>query len=218
MRETRNIIGERPAIEILGTLRAEWQRLRREVSAFNQDLSSRATYLERDIEEIDRVQGVWTETLNAATGSNAPGEVVRRIREVVGEIAQARQAVANDRATTLTTQTRLAAQDARIIDALALITRARERTLTRLFTRDSPPIWGSQVRSPENLQAESLTSFSTQWTALGAHLQRQLGRLLLGIAIFLVAAVILTWARRHTRSLTGDSRAAFPESQIFEMP
>jgi potassium-dependent mechanosensitive channel len=218
MRETRNIIGQRPAIEILGTLRAEWQRLRREVSGFNHDLSGRATYLERDIKEIDQVQRVWTQTLDAATSSDAPAEVVRRIREVVGEIAQARQAVANDRATTLTTQTRLAAQDARIMDALALITRARERTLTRLFTRDSAPIWGSQVRAPQNLQVESLTSFATQWGALGSYLQRQLGRLLLGIAIFLAVAVILTWARRHTRSVTADSRAAFPESQIFEMP
>src|SRR5262245_39850678 len=218
MRETRNIIGQRPAIEILGTLRAEWQRLRREVSAFNHDLSGRATYLERDIEAIDLIQGVWTQTLNTATSSNAPGELVQRIREVVGEIGQARQAVANDRATTLTTQTRLAAQDARITDALASITRARERMLTRLFTQDSPPIWGSQVRSPQNLQAESLTSFSTQWRALGLYLQRQLGRFLLAIAIFLGAAVILTWAGRHTRSVAADSRASFPESQIFEMP
>ena len=218
LRETRNIIGQRPAIEILGTLRAEWQRLRREVSAFNNDLSSRATYLERDIEEIDQIQGVWTETLNAATSSDAPAEVVRRVRGVVGEIAQARQAVANDRATTLTTQTRLAVQDARIIDALALITRARDRTLTRLFTRDSPPIWGSQVRSPQDLQAESLTSFSTQWRALGSYLQRQLGRVLLGIAIFLALAAILTRARRQTRSLAANSAGTFPESYIFEMP
>ena len=218
MRETRSIVGQRPAIEILGTLRAEWQRLRRELSAFNHDLSGRATYLERDIEEIDRAHGVWTQTLDAAASSDAPAEVVRRIREVIAEIAETRQAVAKDRATTLTTQTRLAAQDARIIDALALITRARDRTLGRLFTQDSPPIWRSQVRSPQNLQAESLTSFSTQWRALGAYLERQLGRLLLGVAIFLALAAIFTWARRHTRSLAADSPAAFPESHIFEMP
>jgi len=34
----------------------------------------------------------------------------------------------------------------------------------------------------------------------------------------LVVAAILTWARRHVRSLAADARAAFPESQIFEMP
>ena len=218
MRETRNIVGQRPAVEILGTLQAEWQRLSREVSAFNSELSGRATDLERDLDEIDQLQRLWTRTLEAATSSYAPAEVVRRIGEVVGEIARTRQAVANDRATTLTTQTRLAAQDARITDALALITRARQRTLSRLFTRDSPPIWGSQVRSPQDLQAESLTSFSTQWTALGSYLQRQLGRVLLGIAIFLAVAAILTGARRHARSLAADSRATFPESQVFEMP
>ncbi len=218
LRETRNIIGQRPAIEILSTLRAEWQRLRREVSAFNYDLSSRATDLEHEIDDIDQVQGVWTQTLNAATTSNAPAEVVRRIRQVVGEITEARQAVANDRATTLTTQTRLAAQDSRITDAIALIMRARDRTLTRLFTRDSPPIWGSQVRSPQDLQAESLTSFSTQWKALGAYLQRQVARTLLAIAIFLGAAIVLTWARIHTRSIAADARASFPESQVFELP
>lgn len=218
MRETRNIVGQRPTVEILGTLQAEWQRLRREVLAFNGELSGRATDLERDLDETDQLQRMWTETLNAATSSNAPPEVVRRIAEVVGEIAQARQAVVKDRATTLTTQTRLAAQDARITDALTLITRARQRTLSRLFTRDSPPIWGNHVRSSQDLQAESLTSFSTQWKALGAYLQRQLGRVLLGIAIFLVVAALLTWARRHVRSLAADSRATFPESQVFEMP
>ena len=218
MRETRNIVGQRPPVEILQTLQSGWLQLRREVSAFNSELSGRATDLEHDLDEIDQLQRIWTQTLNAATTSNAPAEVVRRIGEVVGEIAHARQAVANDRATTLTTQTRLATQDTRIKDALASITRARHRTLSRLFTRDSPPIWGSQVRSPQDLQAESLTSFSTQWGALGLYLQRQLGRVLFGIAVFLAVAAILTWARRHARSLAADSQATFPESQIFEMP
>jgi small-conductance mechanosensitive channel len=218
MRETRNIVGQRPPVEILGTLQAEWQRLRREVSGFNSELSGRATDLERDLDEIDQLRGMWSQTLDAATSSNAPAEVSRRIAEVIAEIAQARQAVAKDRGTTLTTQTRLAAQDARITDALGSITRARQRTLSRLFTQDSPPLWGSRVRSPQDLQAEGLTSFSTQWTALGSYLQRQLGRVLLGIVIFLVAAATLMWARRHVRSLAADSRSPFPEAHIFEMP
>ena len=50
------------------------------------------------------------------------------------------------------------------------------------------------------------------------YLQRQLGRVLFGIAVFLAVAAILTWARRHARSLAADSQATFPESQIFEMP
>ena len=56
MRETRNIVGQRPAVEILGTLQAEWRRLSREVAAFNSELSGRATDLERDLDEIDQLQ------------------------------------------------------------------------------------------------------------------------------------------------------------------
>lgn len=220
MRETRNIIAQRPPIEILETIDAEWRRLRREVATWNRDLTTRASELQHEIDEIDQFQQMWTQTLNAATGSNAPAEVVRRIQDVVSTIAQARAAVFADRAKTLTTQTRLGVQDARITDALGLISQTRQRTLGRLFVRDSPPIWATQVRSrtAQDYQAESLTSFSIQSAALVSYLQRQTGRILFEIVIFAGITATLIWARRRARSLPADRRVTFPELQVLEMP
>ncbi|HEY7168667.1 MAG TPA: mechanosensitive ion channel domain-containing protein [Candidatus Binatia bacterium] len=220
MRETRNIIAQRPPIEILETIDAEWRRLRREVATWNRDLTTRASELQHEIDEIDQFQQMWTQTLNAATGSNAPAEVVRRIQDVVSTIAQARAAVFADRAKTLTTQTRLGVQDARITDALGLISQTRQRTLGRLFVRDSPPIWATQLgsRTAQDYQAESLTSFSIQSAALVSYLQRQTGRILFEIVIFAGITATLIWARRRARSLPADRRVTFPELQVLEMP
>jgi hypothetical protein len=161
LRETRKIVAQRASLEILVGLESEWRRLRRNLSGWTRDLTNRATWLEHQIAELDQLEKTWEQTLDAAKSSNTPPQVLHRIEAVIAQIGQAREAVKKQRARVLTPQNRVAGQEARIADALRLIRQAREDVLNRLFVKDSPTIWSTEVRShaPQDLLEETRTSF-----------------------------------------------------------
>jgi hypothetical protein len=120
----------------------------------------------------------------------------------------------------LTLQNRVAGQEARIADALRLISQAREDVLNRLFVKDSPAIWSTEVRShaPQDLLEETRTSFYTQWTTLLVYAERQTVRFFLHAAVFIALATGFYWARRRMRSrVTGDAGPA-DTALVFDMP
>ncbi|MGH8513432.1 MAG: hypothetical protein ACREV8_05740, partial [Gammaproteobacteria bacterium] len=187
LRESRRIIAQRPSVEILVGIDAEWRRLRRNLSAWIEDLTNRATHLEREIAGLDELGKTWEQTLEGARNSNAPPEVLRRIEAVITQIKQARQTIDKQRARVLTMQTRVALQDARVADALTSIRQAREDVLNRLFVRDSPAIWSAELRSRalQDVLEETRSSLATQWTTLSIYVERRSIRFFLHTTLFI---------------------------------
>jgi potassium-dependent mechanosensitive channel len=220
VREGRKIIVQRPSIEMLRSLEGEWRRLRRELSSLSKELTNRTNQLQRYIAQLDDFGKTWDQTFAAAKDSAVPQEVLGRIETVITDIRQAREAVEKERARVLTMLTRIGAQDARIADALRSVNEARENAFNRLFLQDSAPIWSPAVRSgtAQNLQEESLSSFSTQWAALGAYAERQALRFVLGIVVFIVLAAALFWTRRRVRGLSAEKPDLSLATPVFEMP
>jgi potassium-dependent mechanosensitive channel len=220
LRESRKIVAQRPSLEILIGIEAEWRRLRRNPSGWTRDLTNRATRLEREIAQLDELQKTWEQTLDTAKDSNTPPEVLRRIDAVITQIRQAREAIEKQRARVLTMQSRVAAQDTRITDALTLIRQAREDVFNRLFLKDSPPIWSTLLlsRSPQEVLDETRTSVSTQWAALQEYAQRQTVRFLVHTLIFIALTIALYWARRRVRSRLGEDTDSAGTALVFEMP
>ena len=96
-------------------------------------------------------------------------------------------------------QSRVAAQDFRVAEAVETIRRARARTVSRLFLKDSPPIW--QVRHAERagdqLAAGSQESWTAQLTALENYVQRRASAFALHGAILAVLIAAMYWMRRR---------------------
>jgi potassium-dependent mechanosensitive channel len=220
LRESRKIVDQSPSIEMLRSLEGEWSRLRRELSALNRDLTDRINELERHVAQLDELGKTWDQTFAAAKDSNVPQEVLGRIEAVMAKIRKAHEAVEQQRARALTLQNRIGVQDSRIADALLSIGQARENLLHRLFLQDSSPIWNLAVRSntAQDLQDESLSSFYTQWAALGAYAELQAMRFVLGIVVFILLAAALFWTRRRTRGLSAEQTGLSLTSPVFEMP
>src|SRR5262249_20322139 len=217
LRESRRIIAQRPSVEILVTIEAEWRRLRRNLSGWTADLTSRATRIERQIAVVDELEKTWEQTLNAAKSSNAPTEVLRRIEAVITQIKQARETIDKQRAGVLTMQSRAGLQDARIADALTSIQQGREDVLKRLFVRDGPAIWSAELRSSatQDVLEETSSSLFTQWAALSFYVERQPIRFFLHAAIFVGLAAGLYWTRRHDHpGAEADARTTL----LYEMP
>jgi hypothetical protein len=218
--ESRKILGQNPSIEMLLSLEGEWQRLRRELSELNSALTGRINDLERYVAQIDQLGKIWDETLASAKESNTPPEILERIQNVINELRQGRATVDKQRSRSLTTQNRVGVQDARIAGVLRTIGQAREHVLDRLFLRDGAPLWNRALfsRSAQELQEESLSSFSTQWTALSSYAERQAIRLALGVAVFIGLAAVFYWTRRRLRRLSAENNNHILKTSMFETP
>ena len=220
LRESRRIIAQRPSVEILRSIEAEWRRLRRNLSGWTADLTTRAMRIEREIVVVDGLEKTWDQTLDAAKSASAPPEVLRRIEAVVEQIRQARKAIEKLRAQVLTLQSRVVVQDARIADTLASIKQAREDLLYRLFVKDSPAIWNVELRYPalQDVLEETSTSLSTQWAGLSVYFERQPFRFLLHAVIFIVFAVVLYRMQRRVHHQMLQEMDPTSTSPVFEMP
>jgi potassium-dependent mechanosensitive channel len=201
LRQTRRILAQRPSIQTLSYLDSEWRPLRRHLATWNRQLSGYLSRMEGEIVELDDVGKIWRQTLEAATAATVPSEVLGRIQAVLGETEKARKEIERYRGRALTLQNRVAAQDARIADALALIAETRENALDRIFTPDSAPIWSIDLGShrTQELRAGSSDSVAMQWYALSAYAARQRPSFLIhgGIAIGIAAGLL--WLRRRVQ-------------------
>src|ERR1043166_953200 len=91
LRETRRIAAQRPSLEMLGRLEAEWRRLRGTLSEWSRALGGRIERMESDIAQLDELSRTWQLTLQAANEAHAPPEVLQRIAAVMGTIGNMRQ-------------------------------------------------------------------------------------------------------------------------------
>jgi potassium efflux system protein len=219
LREHRQILAQRPSIEILANLEAGWWRLGRNLYSWTWDLTRRATKLEEQIAEMDELARKWERTLELSRNSDAPAEVVQRIRAVIVETRAAREAIEKRRARVLTMQNRVAVQEGRLADALRTIAEARDEVLERLFVKDSDAIWSREIRSTaaRDVLEESETSFVTQSAALAAYSKRETVRFLIHLAIFLVLVTAFYRVKRRVHSWLTDE----PERRMtwmFETP
>jgi len=219
LRQTRRILAQRPSIQTLSYLESEWRPLRRNLAAWNQQLTGYLSRLEGEIAEFDELGKVWRETLESANAANVPREVLIRIQAVLDETEKARKEIEGYRGRALTLQNRVAAQDGRIADALSLIAETREEALDRLFTPDSAPIWSIDLRSytAEVLRAQSSNSVAMQWQALSAYAARQTPSFLLHAGIFIGMASGLLWLGRRVQPRLEDTGIA-RSTIVFETP
>ncbi|MBI4529685.1 MAG: mechanosensitive ion channel [Deltaproteobacteria bacterium] len=218
--ESRKIVAQRPSIEMLRGLEATWWRLRGNLSGWARELISYATQLEEHIGQLDELRTKWEQTNQAAKDSNMPPEIMTRIHALIAAINRTSDAIKRKRAQAVTVQGRVAAQDARISDALASTTRAREEVLKRLFVKDSPAIWSAEVRSraARELLEESRSSFLTQWTALRIYAERNKIRFSIHLIIFIALAAGLHRTRRRIGGRISADPEPAPTGLVFETP
>jgi potassium-dependent mechanosensitive channel len=220
LRQTRRILSQRPSLQVLGDLEKDWRPLRRNLARWRRDLTTYLSRLESEAAELDELRNVWQQTLEAAKASNAPPEVLGRIQVVIAEIEKAREVIDRHTARALTLQNRVAAQDTRIADALALIAQTRENALDRIFMPDSVPIWSLDMRShsTQELRAERSRSFAMQWESLSAYAARQMPSFLIHAAIFVGIGAGFRWLRRRVQPRLEEEPGTACSAIVCETP
>lgn len=205
--ENARIVAQRPSLDLLRDLERDWQTLRTTLSMRTRELDEEIAKLDRNLARLAQDEQVWRETLKLARAPDAPPELAQRVEALLAAIATTRSAVEKRKADAMRPQSRVAAQDFRVAEAVESIRRARGRTLSRLFFKDSPPIWkaGQSGRAGEQLALDTRESWSAQLTALKTYVERRGSAFALhGALLALVIAAVYWMRRRAAEWITDD--------------
>jgi small-conductance mechanosensitive channel len=212
--ENATLLGNNPSLSQLRSAQAAWQLLSGSLDDSTQTLSTRIAALDGRIAALGQMQAKWQATQKQSAG--APGEVMGRISAVLNAIAQTTKAGTDLRARLLLLQNSVSEQAARVSTATAAIKKAQESAVTELFHRDSAPLW--EIGSVSAPAAPPDTSFAAELDSLGVYLGEKYPTFYLHVALFLVFAVALFFARGELRVRPPDDPEVRQAAVVFEMP
>lgn len=218
--ELRRLLIRRPSLDALRSLQPVWDGLEAQVASLTRDLTRRATRLDRAIGDVTRIGETWDITRKAAIANTAPPEVINRAGEVIELVRKTRADLSDRRARLLALQTRAAELSARIGEARAQLRQASEQAVTRLFVRDSPPVWDPQLRelSAQSLAIESRQTYTEQLTELREYWARDQYRVAAhGVFIALLVAGAF-WVRQRVRGWVADEPRLARAAHVFDRP
>jgi potassium efflux system protein len=111
-------------------------------------------------------------------------------------------------------------QDARALDMLDSIRRARHDAFSRLFVRTGPALWNVPLRSQDVLGifAQGQNSFARQLQAVAAYIQRRYANVGLQAALLVVLAAGLFRLRKMARQWAEKDVALEPVTRAFAAP
>lgn len=233
--EDLRILAGNSSLDELREIDSKWRATTRRLLTWKDLLQERATVVDGDIAELERLLQVWRLTLGAvqrpadAVGSDVaasgavdgvPAEIVRRVNETIAAIENARRQAQDRRAELLALQTRTSEAESRANAVRDEVKAARGRTLNNLLFRDEPPVWAPQdgIISLGDLANESVGSFSAQVEQLRAYAGGRAERFALHGIVFLLITAGLYWARRRVRPFVEKEPKLEKAAQIFSLP
>jgi small-conductance mechanosensitive channel len=207
-------------LETLGEFETRWQKLADQLTASSRQLTDRATALESDLAQMSATRATWKATLELAGKSNAPPEVVQRINKVLQGIDASEEMLQKRRASVLTLQTRVAEQTQRANSALRSIRSAQSAAVNRLWSRDSPPIWSSEVRTAaaQSLGRDSQVSLGAQAALVRDYLEREWTKLIYIALLFIAFVIVMLRVKRQVARWTDKDRALDRTNRALQLP
>lgn len=214
----RRLLTARPTLEVLYLLNLAWHSIAARLSVTARELARHAASLEAQLGRLVKLNEAWQATLQPVRGPEAIPPLLQRVQGVVDAVERARQAAESSEAHLLAVQDRVAEQEARVQTALSSIEQAKNRTLKRLFTRDSPSVWGLKTSPATEWAQHGGEAFSLQQKASAAFIKRLPFAFLIHALFIALTAVALHGMRRRIRTLTTEKPDLQRALPILELP
>ena len=216
--EDINLLKASPFLDLLYQLQSTWQNFSGDLSELDRKLAERATNLEAEHSRVDQLSETWQATLQSATPPDTPQSVLHNAQTTIDSIGHTRQKIDSGRIQLLTVQGDLSEQEARVATTLASVEQAQDQALKSLLLRDGSPLWDAGTSLASEWAQQSGASFSAQWHASMAFVQRyNFVFLALPLLIALIAGALQLMRRKLRRVLEEkpDLQRALP---ILELP
>jgi small-conductance mechanosensitive channel len=214
-KETDQIIARAPRRAPLETLASSWRALRTELVPFRTEVDRRAQRREADLATLDRLQGLWSLTLDHARGIGAPEPVLGRVQATLAAIDATRAQVETRHGRLLVLQDAGSRATQACDDAVARIADARHEAVDLIFVRNLPPLWSRAQRDAAlekgaGLGPPPFDAYASILDSVKIYVQAYRA----GFALTLVIAVLLVWSLYRVRAPTlrgqGAAHAALP--------
>ncbi|MEO7167512.1 MAG: mechanosensitive ion channel domain-containing protein [Chthoniobacterales bacterium] len=218
--ETTQLLQPGVLLETLRDLEGRWVKLGEQLALWTRSLTTRANLIDKQIALLPDLQSTWTKTREAAQTSDTPPEIRQRIDGVLAAIAQTENALQKRRAAILTEQSRVAEQSKRVTGALASIRAAQNAAVSRLFERDSAPVWSPQMRqdAAHDLVEGSQNSFGAQFLQLRAYVSQAGPQFAYLALLFGGLATALLWVKRRAAKWTDDDPLLERANRVLRLP
>jgi potassium-dependent mechanosensitive channel len=196
-----------------------WRILGQKYAGEREFLTPRAAELEQQIRHVDELNLDWQATWDQIHQNTEIQPVVDRTAEELELIREARVDLQKQLNLVLTLQNELSQMDRQIEDVLAMVQNVQARTRSRLFKRESLPIW--KVREPrlldQTLQTGIHQSFDRSVMTSTAFLHVHKLGVVSTLAFYLLT---LIGALKVRRRLDRGRKANIPEAatRIFAFP
>ena len=214
--ESTTIIAAEPSFDALDELFENLEGLAADSASWGVHLTQQVTDLEADAARLDQLSAIWNLTANAAETKDAPREILDRVKQVVVSIKETQRALQTRGSEILSLQSRVAAEHGRIDAELNTIQHARQGLLSRLFERDSPPLWafGDILATRQSHQYALLD----EARRLKDYAVRQSIKFAIHAALILCIFFSLRWARTGIQRWVEEDPSLQRAVPLFEMP
>jgi potassium-dependent mechanosensitive channel len=201
---------------LLHSIEIVLQNYREQLSSWNRDLRERYKMLDNQIAQLDRLSELWKSTLRLPDLSKAAPEIPSRVQSLVDSISHTTGAAEALREKTLDLQGRILEASTRLQTIAPAFEQAEANAINNVFDRDSAPLWGEldrwrEINSTPLIPPASSALFKT-------YLNRNSAILYLHIAIILLLALFLFWARGRMRKWTLGESDLRQAARVFDLP
>ncbi|WP_156397014.1 mechanosensitive ion channel domain-containing protein [Noviherbaspirillum sp. Root189] len=218
--EARRINRSAFSLESIRSLEEELRDVELRTVPVRRELTRSATQLDRDLKELEKLEGIWSITATAATEGAAPPDILDRARDLNRAIARTKKNVLDDRARLLALLGRVTDVGTQLGDVRRLLTDASERAVTRLLYQDSPPLWDTSFwgYSLSSFSSEARQNIVHQTYALTDYV-RSYSRDFIFHAAFLAGLIMLfLLSRQRIDSLCEHDEGLKRNRTLFDMP
>lgn len=217
--QVNELLASKPTTIELQNEQRFWRILNHKYAAEREILTPRAAELEKQLHQLDEQQLDWQATWDQIHQKTEIKPVIDRTRQELDLIQTARVDLQKRLNLVLTLQTEVSQMDRQISDVLSRVRESQDRSRSRLFERDSPPLWKAyQIRSLDQvMQAGFRQSFDRSSLTTAEFLRaRKLGILGIVASYFLALIGAIKLRRRVERGAHAEVSEAAKE--VFSKP
>ncbi|MES2537560.1 MAG: mechanosensitive ion channel domain-containing protein [Pseudomonadota bacterium] len=220
VRELRQILANNSALETIRNRQKEWSDIELRATSITRDLTRAALRLDHDIQELEALAATWEATSKTAKEAGAPQVMLERVQDIRASIEKTKDKMLRDRSKLLGLQSRSAEMSARATASQESLAEASDRAVTRLFFRDSPPLWDAALwqASVNRFSDEAGANLLNQTTAAIEYLRAHKRSMALHALFFLGLCAIFFYVRSKISALCEADDNLRRSRAVYDMP
>jgi len=218
--DTLGLLQDQPSLEMLQAQEEHWERRQRELGAWLDTVTARASLLQGDLGLLGEQRTLWGLTHDQARAEDIPAPLLGQVESILGAIETAEPLTHAERNRALDLQVRVAEEVGHCEVVRARIGQLQQAVVGGIFARNGLPIWSSEPWSQASgvLMARASQVLGAIWADAQIYLADPTRRMPIHLAVFLLALAALVAARGQVERWAGQGEDVSRLTPVFDRP